>query len=172
VSDFTKPIGDDRLYSQSTIAVDLPNVRLQRDDGLWISFVDELTLNKYVIVSFSFLSCKTVCPMILHNIDIVTKNFSLKEGIQSLTVTLDPKNDSPEKLSSTLKSMSAQRGWRMYTGSNDDIVNLQKAFQVYRGDKMNHLNAYLIHRPNEDNWMLLNGSYITPNDLMGVITKH
>jgi protein SCO1/2 len=74
-----------------------------------------------------------------------------------MSITIDPENDTPAILTEYAKKFSAGPDWDFYTGSREISINLQKAFNVYRGDKMNHTSVILIRvRPGAP-WVRLEG---------------
>ena len=47
--------------------------------------------------------------------------------------------------------------WQMLTGSLDDSIAVQRAFDVYRGDKMNHQPATFLRAGPGQPWVRLDG---------------
>ena len=47
--------------------------------------------------------------------------------------------------------------WRCYTGSREAVVAVQRAFNVYRGDKMNHVAVMFLRAAPGRAWVRLEG---------------
>jgi len=76
-----------------------------------------------------------------------------------MSVSIDPDNDTPARLREYAKRFSAGPQWNHYTGTLAASVALQKAFNAYRGDKMNHQpTTYLRAAPGKP-WVRLDGFY-------------
>ena len=55
-----------------------------------------------------------------------------------VSISIDPEYDTPEALNAYARRFDAGPQWEFLTGSLDDSIAVQKAFDADRGDKMNH----------------------------------
>ena len=60
-----------------------------------------------------------------------------------ISFSIDPEYDTPERLRKYAALFNAGPQWQFLTGSLANSVAIQKAFDVYRGNKMNHEPTYL-----------------------------
>ena len=58
---------------------------------------DDYRGNIYV-ANFFFTSCPTICPIMTYNMRIVQQRLSVYPNIKFLSHSIDPKNDTPERL--------------------------------------------------------------------------
>lgn len=120
--------------SRSTL--DGAAVRLQRADGAWVRLSDEIDTAGPVVVNFVFTSCSAICP--LQSRVFAELQSKAGPGLRLVSISLDPLNDTPQRLRDYARSLGAGAGWRFYTGTPESSEAAQRAFDVYRGNKMNH----------------------------------
>jgi protein SCO1 len=84
-----------------------------------------------------------------------------KEGqkYHMISISIDPENDTPKKLAEYAKKFKATANWDFYTSSIETSVAIQKAFEVYRGDKMNHSSVVLLRSAPGKPWLRLEGFF-------------
>ncbi len=101
--------------------------------------------DRNVVFAFFFSHCVSVCTTITLNLKSIMPD--LPEDTLIAMISIDPDTDTPE----TLKSYAAQHhinepNWMLLTGNNKEIINLQKSFEAYRGNKMNHTTSLFIKK--------------------------
>jgi protein SCO1/2 len=145
-------------YTRQVAEYAAPDLEVVRQDGKKLSFTQALNDGRPVIMSFIFASCSAICPMLSHTLmKIQSKLENSPNKAHLMSITIDPENDTPAILTEYAKKFSAGPDWDFYTGSREISINLQKAFNVYRGDKMNHTSVILIRvRPGAP-WVRLEG---------------
>ena len=74
-----------------------------------------------------------------------------------VSVSIDPEHDTPERLREYARRFNAGPQWQFLTGDLDDMIAIQKAFDVYRGNKMNHEPTTLLRRAEGGPWVRLDG---------------
>jgi protein SCO1/2 len=82
-----------------------------------------------------------------------------------ISISIDPEHDTPARLSAYASSYGASSDWTMLTGSLADSIAVQRAFDVYRGDKMNHLPTTFLLAGADQPWVRLDG-LVSANDLV------
>jgi protein SCO1/2 len=74
-----------------------------------------------------------------------------------VSISIDPEQDTPAVLKAYADKYGAGPQWNMLTGSLSDSISVQRAFNVYRSDKMDHLpTTFLRARPGQP-WVRLDG---------------
>lgn len=74
-----------------------------------------------------------------------------------VSISIDPEQDTPPVLREYAKRFEAGKGWNFYTGTTDASIATQRAFDVYRGDKMNHAPVTLLRAAPGKPWVRIEG---------------
>jgi protein SCO1/2 len=85
-----------------------------------------------------------------------------------VSVSIDPEEDTPARLTEYAKRFGAGAQWSFYTGSVESSIAVQRAFDVYRGDKMNHSPVTLFRPAPGRAWVRLDG-FATPDAVLGEV---
>lgn len=92
-----------------------PDVTLEDNSGRTYSFTE--FEGKYVFITFLYTSCGTVCPELEVNMSEVYKRIPeeyIGHDIQFLSISFDPKRDTPETLDTYRKAFGSDgETWRM-----------------------------------------------------------
>ncbi len=150
-------------FTRSIVNYEAPDVAVVRNDGKKLSFIKEIDDGRPVIMNFIFASCSAICPMISHVFSKVQTKLdqdSLK--VHLMSISIDPENDTPAILSEYADKFGAGPDWNYYTGTREASIAIQKAFNAYRGDKMNHTSLTLIRRAPGKPWLRLEG-FVSPD---------
>jgi protein SCO1 len=144
----------------------IPDVVLVRDDGRKVRLIDELDDGRPVFLNFVFTTCTTICPMS----SALFEQFQSALGADSarvhlVSVSLDPEQDTPAHLVAYAHKFHAGREWQHYTGTVEASIAVQRAFDAYRGDKMNHRPLTLVRMAPGQPWTRLEG-LAAPADLL------
>ena len=147
----------------------VPTMTLKREDGHAVAFPAEFDDGRPVVMTFIYSSCKALCPVMSHAlVDLQKKLGDQAERVHMMSVTLDPEYDTPQRLSAYAKSLGAGKQWNHYTGSQADIIRLEKAFNVYYGDKMNHGAIFFVRSAQGQSWMRIQG-FVKTDQLIGYL---
>jgi len=81
---------------------------------------------KVLVTDFFFADCKTICPKMAANLIIAQKKLDhLKRDFGIVSITVNPENDTPEKLKDYAKMVHADPEiWNFLTGNKDSIYKL------------------------------------------------
>ena len=82
-----------------------------------------------------------------------------------MSISIDPEQDTPARLSEYARKFHAGPEWQYYTGSLAASVATQRAFDVYRGNKMSHSPVTLLRSAPGKPWLRIEG-FITPDELL------
>jgi protein SCO1 len=114
-------------------------IRLVRDDGKTVALASELDRTRPVVVDFIFTRCTTICPVMSRTFaQLQGKLGTQRDNVQMVSISLDPEYDTPERLADYAKRLKAGPRWHFYSGTVDAVVAAQRAFESFRGDKMDH----------------------------------
>jgi protein SCO1/2 len=136
----------------------VPDIRLVRQDGVSVKLRDELDDGRPVVLAFIYTSCTTVCPLTSHALsELQTRLGSGRDAVHLVSISIDPEQDTPARLREYAKAFNAGPEWQHYTGSLAASETAQRAFDVYRGAKMDHTPATLIRTVPGARWVRLDG---------------
>jgi protein SCO1/2 len=117
-------------------------------------------------MNFIFASCSAICPMLSHVFSKVEGKLTEKgQKFHLVSISIDPENDTPSKLNEYAHKFEAGSNWDFYTGTIETSVAIQKAFNVYRGDKMNHSSVILMRAAPGKSWLRLDG-FMSPGEVV------
>ncbi len=146
------------LAQQRTASYELPAVSMTDQQGRKAVFSNSLDDGRPVILNFIFTSCTTICPVITQILlDVQAKLGDAREKVHIVSVSIDPEYDTPARLMDYAKQNRTGPEWDFYTGSVEDSIRVQKAFNAYRGGKMNHQAVVLLRGPRGSSWIRLDG---------------
>lgn len=148
------------------VHVNIPELQLVRADGKVVSLAAEVDDGRPVVVNFIFTTCGSICPLMSQ----VFGQFQSQLGANSsrvhlISISTDPEEDSPSKLRAYAHQFGARPGWDHYTGTLEASQAAQRAFGVYRGDKMSHTPVTLMRAAPGEPWTRIDG-FVTPDELL------
>ncbi len=154
------------ITSMSQAHYDVPSVKLVRDDGKAVSLTDELNDGRPVILNFIYTTCTTVCPVTSHTFEQLQEMLGDERNkVHMISISIDPEQDTPERLAAYARKYEAAPQWHFYTGTNEASLTAQRAFDVYRGDKMNHSPVTLLRNAPGKSWLRIEG-FASAEDLL------
>jgi len=123
-----------------------------------VSLPDAFVSDKPVVLNFIYTSCTTICPILSATFSQIQRELGADAtGLRMVSISIDPEQDSPERLQGYSRRFKSSANWHFLTGDIDDIVNLQKALDAYRGDKMNHIPLTFLYSAKADTWIRMEG---------------
>lgn len=145
-------------YTRSYEHYALPHLELTTMQGEPVSVASLLDSDQPIALNFIFTSCTTICPIMSATFAQAQKKLGDEsQQIRWISISIDPEFDTPERLREYAHKFKAGSQWSFLTGATEDIVTLQRAFDVYRGDKMNHIPVTLLRASRDAPWVRLNG---------------
>jgi protein SCO1/2 len=152
--------------SRLTVNYDAPAVTLVRADGKSVSLPHELDDGRPVLLNFIFTTCSSICPLTSRTLE----EFQHKLGSEAarvhlMSISIDPEQDTPARLSEYARKFHAGPEWQYYTGTVAASLAAQRAFDVYRGEKMSHTPVTLMRAAPGKPWLRIEG-FVTPDELV------
>jgi len=110
-----------------------PNVPLVTSEGETVRFYDDLIKDKVVAINFIFTDCKDVCPAETARLRQVQELLGDRVGrdIFMYSISIDPENDTPERLAQYAQQFQVGPGWLFLTGNEEDITLLRKKLGLF-----------------------------------------
>lgn len=134
----------------------IPDVSLLDTDGNPVALRSLLAPDRPVAVNFIFTTCTTICPVMTATMlqlqrhldgDAVRPNF--------VSISIDPDYDSAQVMKTYAERYGAD--WTFLTGTAQDVESTLRAFDAYRGNKVNHFALTLMRAANDDRWTRVEG---------------
>jgi protein SCO1/2 len=86
-----------------------------------------------VLVSFIFTRCTDVCPLLSSKLADIADDLAAEgRNFHFVTVTVDPRNDTPEVLKDYAENIGYDPGrWSFLTGTTQDVVAVARDYGVF-----------------------------------------
>jgi protein SCO1 len=114
--------------------LELPDFQLTNERGQ--PFGSKDLRGKVYVADFVFTSCPTVCPKLTARMaKIQHRSRNLGDAFQLVTFTVDPENDTPERLADYARGIHANPArWTFLTGPLGDVeTTVMKGFKLAMG---------------------------------------
>lgn len=152
-------------FQRSLASYSVPAVTMVNQDGQSVALQELLDADVPVMLNFIFTSCTAICPAMSAIFASVQNELgSDSTQLRMVSISIDPEHDTPEALSAYARRFGAGPQWEFLTGSLDDSIAVQRAFDADRGDKMNHAPMTLFRATPESQWVRYEG-FATAADL-------
>ena len=143
----------------------VPAVHLVRQDGQVVSLPEEMDDGRPVVLNFIFTTCTAICPVTSQVFAEAQKLLAPQaRRLHMMSISIDPENDTPARLREYAHRFSAGPQWNHYTGTTAASIEMQRAFNTYRGDKMNHQPVTFLRKARDAQWVRMEG-FVAPSDL-------
>lgn len=132
------------------------DIRVKNQQGHYLNFFQDLIKGKTVAINLIFTACTSSCPLSAAIFRQVQKKLGTQK-VELITITVDPANDTPERLLNFSKKFKAEPGWVFITGEQTVISGLLKKLGVYTADRNEHSNMVIIGNEAQHRWTRLYG---------------
>lgn len=145
-------------YTRKMQSLVIPDITMLGVDGERTSLVDELDHDQAVMLNFIFTTCRAICPIMTGTFSAVQKQLgNTPHRVRMISISIDPEHDTPDTLLNYSKKYSMDANWQFFTGTLADVIALQNAFDVYRGNKMNHVPITFLRASRDTPWLRIEG---------------
>ena len=160
-------------YRRNALRANFPDVVLLTQDNEQKRFYDDLIKNKVVVIQFMFANCNNLCPRITPNLAKVQRELNkLAPGkITFLSITVDPRHDTPLALKEYASHFGIQSGWYFLTGKQQDVDLVRRKLGVYDPEeqKLEHMNVLTIGNEAQGKWIGME-ALAKPGDITETVT--
>jgi protein SCO1/2 len=147
-----------KQYARSEASYDVESIDLLRMDEKLVQLADEIKGDGPVLLNFIFTSCTTICPVLTSTFSDFQKKLGEEaKHVTMVSISIDPQYDTAAKLREYAERFGAGPQWKFYTGSDEQSIIAQKAFDAYRGGKMNHIPLTFLKSPTNNKWIRIEG---------------
>lgn len=145
-------------FQRSVRVYDMDDTTVTTADSSLTTLAELVEDDKPVMVHFIFTTCTTICPVQAATFSQVQRQLGDEaSAVQMISVSIDPEYDTPAKLRDYGEKFRAGPQWEFITGSTEAMIRVQKIFDAYEGNKMNHRPLTLIKIPGSREWIRLEG---------------
>jgi protein SCO1/2 len=113
------------LSSQTAIAGQwgadyFPNTPVIDETGRTLSFYDDVLRGRIVVISFVYTSCRDLCPINTARLAAVANELRdvMGKSVFFVSISVDPQNDTPERLKAFKDAFYDGPGWTFLTGED------------------------------------------------------
>ena len=150
---------------RSVVNYTVPTLKMVRDDGAGVLLDTELNDGRPVVLNFIYTTCTTICPLSSQEFGLLQRRLGAdRDKVHLVSISIDPEQDTPARLIEYARHFQAGKEWQHYTGTVNASIEAQRAFDVYRGDKMSHTPVTLLRAAHGASWVRLDG-FATADDL-------
>src|SRR5499427_4295935 len=100
-----------------------PNLPVIDQNGRTLNFYDDVIKGKIVVISFIYTSCQDLCPLTTAKMAQIADKLDGAVGrdLFFISMSVDPENDTPERMKAFADAFDAGPGWLFLTGKVADI---------------------------------------------------
>jgi protein SCO1 len=153
-------------HERSVQSMGLPAFNLQRADGQSLPLSKALSDGRPVVLTFMYSSCQTVCPITNQVMtELETLLGARRQQVHLISISIDPDHDTVQQLARYAKATGHKGSF--FTADPATSEAVQRAFNVWRGDKMNHEPVFLLSKNAvaSRQWLRLTG-LVAPKTLL------
>ncbi len=121
------------------------NVELVNQNGETMRLYRDLLMDKVVVIDTIFTECTGVCPIMSKTMARIQEHVGdrMGEDVHLISISVDPKKDTPAKLRAMAETYDAGPGWYFLTGDEANVNLALRKLGGYVEDRDAH-NAILI----------------------------
>jgi len=136
----------------------VPDVVLINQAGEKVNLNAFLESSEPYALNFIFTTCTTVCPILTSSFRQMQRQLGDDaQGLHLISITIDPEYDTPAVLNAYAQKVDATRNWTFLTGDFATIGQVERAFNAYTADKMQHRPLYLFKLGPDEPWVRIDG---------------
>lgn len=122
------------------------NVELINQDGDSMRLYRDLLQGKVVVINTMFTECTAVCPVMSKTLERIQNHLGDRVGkdVHLISISVDPGNDTPEKLKKYAGRFHAKPGWYFLTGDKQNVDQALYKLGAYVEDRDSHQTVMII----------------------------
>lgn len=132
----------------------LPNVKVLTQDGREVHFYDDLIKNRVVVFSFIYTTCRDICPLVTARLAEVYEQLGEAAGkdIHFVSISIDPENDTPERLKQHADAFRSDPRWVFVTGKPENIKLVRHKLGERSRKLTEHGAQIMLYNDNTSEW--------------------
>lgn len=130
------------------------DLELVDQNGRKVRFYSDLIDGKIVVINSFFATCTGVCPVMGATFRKIQEALGDRVGrdVHLISISVDPENDTPEKLRKYAKATSARPGWTFITGDKKNVDAALRKLGLLTANKESHTPVVLIGNDAKGVW--------------------
>ncbi|MDB5901554.1 MAG: hypothetical protein JWM26_432, partial [Betaproteobacteria bacterium] len=121
------------------------DVAVRTQDDRPVNFYTDLVRGRIVAVNFIFTGCSSVCTVMgARFAKLQALLGDAAADVSLVSISIDPVNDTPARLSQWSRGLGAKPGWTLVTGAKADIDTLVKSLGSSAADPVAHAPLVVI----------------------------
>lgn len=135
------------------------NLKLVDQDGRRVDLYDDLMKDRVVVINSFFTSCTGSCPVMARTFLHVQEQLGDRVGrdVWLISITVDPAHDTPAVLKKFAEQWKARPGWRLLTGTKEEVAAALQKLGQYVDDRETHKSLILVGNDRTGLWKKLFG---------------
>jgi protein SCO1 len=131
-----------------------PNSTVITQDGTDVKFFDDLIRDRMVVISFIYTSCRDLCPINTARLAEVARRLEgrMGEDIFFVSISVDPLNDTPERLKAFADAFYDGPGWTFITGDEQTLRLIGSKLGNNSEVPANHRNEVVLGNALTGDW--------------------
>lgn len=131
-----------------------PNLPVTDQNGRTLSFYDDVIKGRIVVISFVFTRCTEICPLTTARLAKVAELLEepLRQKVLFVSLSVDPVNDTPDKLADYAAAFHSGPGWLFLTGSLENMRAINAKFGEHMRSLNDHRNEVLLGNDATGEW--------------------
>jgi protein SCO1/2 len=136
------------------LAEHIPHARLLDQNGKRVLLHEVLNAN-VVVINFIYTSCTAFCGLQAANFARLQKLLASKQvtDVRLLSITTDPKTDTPARLKKWAAELGWKPGWLLLTGAPEELEPVLGALTGGKGGRGLHSTIALVANPSKGVWI-------------------
>ncbi|GLK56607.1 protein SCO1/2 [Methylopila capsulata] len=132
----------------------VPNVAVIAQDGRSLRFRDDAVRGKIIVLSFIYTACSNICPLVTARLSQLQDSLRdvLGRSVFFVSVSIDPVNDTPEKLAAFAAAFRTDPSWLFLTGDFADINVIRYKLGERTQALTQHRNDILLFNDRTGDW--------------------
>jgi cytochrome oxidase Cu insertion factor (SCO1/SenC/PrrC family) len=160
---------------KNTVKVQIYDVNLNDQDGNVVNFKNDIIGNRVAVIIPFYTTCPSSYPILIFVLSRLQALLGerLNTDVVLVSVTVDPKTDTPLRLKAYARQQKARPGWFFLTGERENLTKVLMGSHLLLSDNLdnhNHIPITVVGR-NGDAWRQFHG-FPTPEQLLEEVEKY
>ena len=157
------------LSAQQPAQLAVPDAPVVNQSGEHLRFNSDVVKGRVAVVTGFFTTCTAMCPITQENLSHLAKLLGdrLGKDVVIISVSVDPMNDTPERMKAWGEKFHIGPGWTLVSGDKGQVETLLKSLGLYVALPQRHQSALIIG--NQKAGWVRASSWSSPEKLVKVI---
>ena len=132
---------------------------LVTQEGETIQFYSDVLKDQVVLINFMFTHCEGACPLSTQKLQKVQQELNEQsvESVRLVSISVDPKRDTPERMREFAERFDAGPDWLFLTGEKQDVDFVLGRLGQSTPNPQDHQTLYLLGNLKTGRWIKMLG---------------